>query len=425
MNASRISHKIIIPIFIVVMMQFTIVVQAEEVDFPVSAYMPQELEKVREWEKTWTGKKVDISNIDQVAEFLPRNYVEAFKDPEKWNAPEGGNFFYIGAYEKVNPLPGEIEATKKYAPLVKTDDNGVILNYAEIAGVPFPQPKTGLEVAYNMDCNSRGDTFHYRQKSPSINPRTKTDRFSDQEYWRYWYIHRCSLDPKPAVPKNSKGYHHAYLMHMYQPPEMLNTRMMTMRHIEHGKEDKQYLYYAQFRRIRRLSTTERENNIDGADIIYDDGNMWDGHIGRNTYKLIGKKEFLVSRHQDMKKVTRQTGQGIADGLTRERCNLYEVEVKNINPDYIYSKRTWYIDPETNYIVWQEIWDKLGRYWKCYELVTADMPTELGQTKSIFVSYMNLDLQRNHAGMSVINVKGLATEKVKTNLYTLSNLQKTY
>ncbi len=38
------------------------------------AYSAEELAKVREWEKTWAGKKIDKTNIDQVAALLPESY---------------------------------------------------------------------------------------------------------------------------------------------------------------------------------------------------------------------------------------------------------------------------------------------------------------------------------------------------------------
>ena len=40
---------------------------AEEVVGFASCYTDQELAKVREWEKTWVGKKIDNTNVDQVA----------------------------------------------------------------------------------------------------------------------------------------------------------------------------------------------------------------------------------------------------------------------------------------------------------------------------------------------------------------------
>jgi len=71
------SKSEIIVVF-VVLMTFIMpaIAAAAEVVFPVSAYAPEELAEVRQWEKTWAGKKIDKTNIDQVAEFMPASYVE-------------------------------------------------------------------------------------------------------------------------------------------------------------------------------------------------------------------------------------------------------------------------------------------------------------------------------------------------------------
>ena len=61
-----------------------------------AAYTPDELAKVKDWEKTWVGKKIDKTNIDQVAAFIPESYVGLIKEPTKWGAPPEGNFFTIG-----------------------------------------------------------------------------------------------------------------------------------------------------------------------------------------------------------------------------------------------------------------------------------------------------------------------------------------
>jgi len=397
---------------------------AEEVVYPVPAYTQEELAKVREWEKTWAGKKIDKTNIDQIAEFFPESYVTIIKEPDKWAAPPEGNWFMIVPYRQIMPLKGEIEATKKYAPLVTTDADGTITNYTDIAGVPFPSPTTGFEVAYNVDTDTSGDTSHHEYYAPNINPRTKTDRLAKQEFWYLYYIHRVSVDPKPAIPKNPKGVHRGEFMHMYLPPEMLNTRFMTMRFADPKKEDVSYLYYSQYRRIRRLSTSERTNAIDGTDMIYDDGHMWDGHIVRNIYELKGKKDMLLSRHQDMDKVTRKTGQGFPNGYDFERCNAWVVDVVNKDPNYLYKKRVWYVDPETNTIMWQEMYDQLGRFWKCFCHHTRQVKTKQGEMKNYAVGLTMEDFQRTHSGWTNITVKEIGGN-VKPSMYTLSNLQKTY
>lgn len=60
---------------------------AAEVVMP-TAYTTDELAKVREWEKTWVGKKIDKTNVDQVAQYMPESYVGLYKNPETWGAQD-------------------------------------------------------------------------------------------------------------------------------------------------------------------------------------------------------------------------------------------------------------------------------------------------------------------------------------------------
>jgi len=45
--------------------------QAEEIRYPVPAYEGKRLAKVRQWEKTWVGKKIDPTTVDKVKDFIP------------------------------------------------------------------------------------------------------------------------------------------------------------------------------------------------------------------------------------------------------------------------------------------------------------------------------------------------------------------
>lgn len=397
---------------------------AEEVVFPVSAYTPEELAEVREWEKTWAGKKIDKTNIDQVAEFMPSSYVDIYKNPDVWGGPPEGNYFTIVPYRQIIETKGMIEATKKYSPMVKRDADGKILNYAEIAGFPFPNPKTGLEIAYNAECQTRGDTYHMNWKGGVIDPRKRSERNSDQIFKEMFFIHRVDVDPKPAILKNPKGYHKGQFLHFNKPAEMHNSRLIVMKFIDEAKEYSSYLYYSEFRRIRRLSQAERTNAIDGQDQIYDDGNMWDGYLSRNTYKYTGKKELLLARHQAPEDIIHVYGEAISSGYTFERCNTYVVEVVNKSPGYIYSKRIWYIDPETYMIHWQEMYDKVGQYWKCFNQPTNNFKTANGEMKNFMSAYIMQDLQRKHSGQTKVTMEGLSIN-MSPKQFTLTNLQRTY
>lgn len=401
---------------------------AAEIDLG-TAYTPDELAKVREWEKTWAGKKIDKSNIDQIAEFYPAAYVQIYKEGEKWAAPAEGFYFTIQPYQQIKETKGMIEATQKYAPTVKKPDaNDLMEGYGTMAGRPYPQPESGIEIAYNADFNNHGDTCKYRRHSPNINPKNKTDRLSDQEFTEFYWIHRTEIDPRPALADNDKGCFRGFFTHMYLPAEFLNTRMFCVRYIDPQKEDDTYLYYSQFRRIRRLSTTQRTDSIDGTDLIYDDEYLWDGKINRNKYKYLGKKDILCSRHTDLKKVTRAPGQAVANGLTFERCNLLMVEAINKDPNYIYSKRVLYVDPETYLFLWEDIFDENGKYWKNFCNYTCPVKTKQGQMKPFIVGTCFPDVIRVHSGMSnqQYTYEPIVSDPdFKSDIFSINNLQKTY
>jgi len=428
MMSSKTVKKLILSTVVLTLLALPAFSAAAEIELE-TAYTAEELAKVRAWEKTWVGKKIDQSNIDQVAEFMPESYVGIYKNPQEWGAPPEGFWFTIVPYRRVKMSKGFLEATAKYHTQVKVDEKGYIANITEIAGRPFLEPKTGLEIMWNFELNNHGDTYNYRKFSPNINPKTRTERLADQEYWEFYFINRTELDPKPALPdeRNKKEYRRGMFMTMFKPAEFLNTRMYTLRPIDQDKEDVSYLWYNQFRRIRRLSTNQRTDSIDGSDLIYDDEYLWDGQLSRNTYALKGKKELLCSRNESLKGTTRTKGQAMLNNLKFERCKLYIVEAVNKDPNYIYSKRVLYIDPETYYIMWSDIYDEKGRFWKCFGNFTRPLKSETGaMVPSIMGSCYN-DFQRTHSGLS--DQERLQPPKsgikLSEKIFTISYLQKTY
>jgi hypothetical protein len=391
------------------------------------AYTETELVKVRKWEQNWSGKKIDKNNIDQVAMYLPDSMVAVMKNPDKWAAPEEGFYFTIRPYEFVPETPNFIAASKANAGKAKLAADGSIENLAELAGRLFMDPgKDAMKMAWNFDMQNGGDTAHYTKYSQNINPKSRTDRLATQEQWDLSFVNRTEVDPRPALTNNPRGYRAGMFMHMYKPPEFLNTRMYTMRFIDQKKEDDSYIWYNQFRRIRRMSTAQRTDAVDGTNQIYDDDSLWDGQLTRNTYTYRGNKDMLADRHDGLTQVTRNAGQAIANGMSFERCNLLIVEAINKDPDYIYSKRIWYLDPETYYIMWTEIYDKQGRLWRMFFNSTQALRTATGVMKPVLVGSHFLDLQRVHSGFNSQQKQGtyeISIPTVSEKMFTISNLQR--
>ena len=398
-------------------------VSAAELDLG-TAYTPDELAKVRQWEQTYAGKSYDATTIDQVADYMLGSIASVYKDPAKWGADT--LTFKVVPYQQMKETDSFIAATQANQGKFQFDGEK-ITNVAEVAGRPFPDPKNGSEVAWNFDMNNMGDSFQYRRLSPNIDPNMKTDRLSDQEFWILFYVNRTEVDPTPALEKNKKGVRRGYFNHMFKPAEFLNTRMYVLRYIDQQKEDDSYLYYSQYRRIRRLSTTQRTDSIDGTDLCYDDEFGWDGQITRNTYKLVGRKDLLCSRHQNLKDLQRVAGQGIYDGISFERCNTYVVEAVSKDPNYLYSKRVWYVDPESYYIACEEMFDKQGQLWKAFMMHQDYRETQTGAKRPFMPGMQFVDLQRIHSGIANGDhyYDPKISSNVKANMFTIANLQKTY
>ncbi len=338
---------------------------AEEIKYPVSAYSEKELNKVREWEKQWAGKRIDKTNIDTVAEFLPDSFLSVFKNPDVWGAPSEGFYFYISPYQQVMPTRGVIEATQKYSPKVKRNPDGSIANTAELAGVPFPEPKTGLEIAYNIDFNTFGDNAHYRMYAANIYPKSKTERIADMGFLQFSCIHRTEVAPLPAMTGNSKDFYRGLAMVMRAPVEYLNTLMAVIEYADPDRAKEGFFYYSQFRRIKKFNSQVHVDQIPGTDLTYDDVFPLGVNTKQFSYEFRGTRELLSTRHQDMSRVDRQEGQALANCLNFERCKALVVEVVSNDLQYPYGKRVWFIDPETYMILWSELYDKSGNALKLF------------------------------------------------------------
>jgi hypothetical protein len=136
--------------------------------------------------------------------------------------------------------------------------------------------------------------------------------------------------------------------------------------------------------------------------------------------------MLADRHDGLRQVQRNAGQAIANGMSFERCNLLIVEAINKDPDYVYSKRIWYLDPETYYIMWTEIYDKQGRLWRLFFNHTQPLRTATGAMKPMLIGSHFLDLQRTHSGFNTqqkLGVIEMSIPTVSEKMFTISNLQR--
>ena len=397
---------------------------AEEVEWLVPpAFEGEELQKVREWEKTWAGKTVDRSNIDQVKEFVPEGVYEVMTDTSKWG---DHNFaFDIVPYQTYKPTPGMIEATHKYSPLAKLTPDEIVEDYQNLAGVPFPKPKTGLEIAWNFFLWTHGDQFlHPNGRGSPVDVRTKLERGAITSHWEAWYVNRVDQPPKPKVPKNRRGIRQARFMQHLAPPHMTDFCSLHINYIDLNKQRDGWMYWPRFRKITRIQTDVRDDVYDGLDWIQDDfPRAWNDIPQKNNYKLIGREKLLLSRHTDVDKFERELGMVMFRGLARELINTYVVEATYKTPGYVYAKQIWFMDPETWVILFKLMYNQQGQLWKSMESMTQ-MRKIWGGEVCLSEGHFLVDLIRKHGTVNVyLNETDLETKWSRDKIFSIRNLDR--
>jgi hypothetical protein len=367
---------------------------AGEIKYPVASYQGEELEKVREWEKTWAGKRITPANFMEIAEFLPESLVQVYKEHEKW----GDFWFEIAPYEQIILSPGMIDATKKYAGGVKIGSSGELLNWT--AGVPFPNAKTAEEMVFNHSKGDRyGDQCFYGTLAYIVDIKKKYDRTIERDGWKLFYSGRTDLDPKPELPNNTKGIYKGGHGEWITPAMLKGGRSLEIKWNDTLKDWGAWSFSATSRRVTRSSTAQRQTAFAGADFTRDDDRGYSYVVHNLNYKLLSRKELLLGRNMDSDKMiaNHKPGTCLETHVTRQRINAYVVEAIHKDPNYVYGKQIWYFDPETWSMLYADKYDKQGRMWKIFDMpqtVTkmVDAPGSVAWTSTT----ITIDLQRDHA-----------------------------
>lgn len=388
---------------------------AKDLQYPAPCFQGDELAKVREWEKTWVGQKISSGNVDQVKEFLPESFYNLMKDTARW----GESSFEIVAYQTVSPPPGKIEFTRKYYGQTKVGSQGEILGY--VSGVPFPDTKDGIEMAHNFRMQSFGDSMRNHDNAFIVDGRLKYDLNSEIMTNLCFFSGRTDTPPVPELTDNPKQIWRAFSMLQLQPPETRNMRIMEVHYKDTLKLYDSWFWMPSVRRIRRRSTSERQDAQGGADYCAYDNQGWDGPVNENTYKYLGEKDCLMVRHQDNTKLLHTPGDCVYDGTQRERVKVHVVEATSKDPNFLYSKMIWYLDPESWQMLFSDRYDRGGKLWKVLNQFGYVGKGYNNVGVANFNGTQTVDLQRIHSTIGTTEIE--MGVDLPRDLFTLNWLQK--
>lgn len=358
--------------------------------YPASCYSPDELAAVRAWEKKWVGEKITGDDADEVKKFLPESLYSLMKDEKRW----GETWFVIVPYRQIRPSAGTVAATKKYYGQAKLDKNGEILGYT--AGVPFPDTADATEMAHNFRTRSMGDSQRTAENGYIIDGRLKYDMTLEIHNNMLFFSGRTDKPPVPELPDNKAGIWRAFSMLQLQPPETRNIRILELHYKDRLKAYDSWLWVPTIRRVRRRSTSERQDALGGADYCGFDNMGWDGPVSLNTYKYLGARDLLLARHTDAARLEHERGRCLWSGVQRERVKAHVVEAENQEPNFLYSKMIWYLDPETWQILYSDRFDREGKLWKVMDQLGFVTKGYGGVEVNYFCANQMVDVQRVHS-----------------------------
>jgi len=337
------------------------------------------------------GKRIDSTNLEQVNQLLPEGLVNIMMEPKNWGTDE--LWFEIVPYHACEVTRGFKEATKKYASLCKLDANDFLVGWEKglLAGLPFPYPKKGSEIAWNFDAVTLCDGHYNVSDAGWVDAKTGSDRNPIHLQKYLYYTGRTDVPPIPTLPNNKRGLRRANLLESLHPPENKGSRLLEYKYLDPNKDDDRYHWDPKYRRVRRSTYSSRSENMGANDMCLDDDFGWSGQIPRNSYQFLGRREMLAARHQDLDQLQRKKGQPFFHGQQRERIKVYVVEAINKDPNYIYSKQLWYLDPETWLFLYKEMWDRKGRLWRFADFHNQEVEGYKGMKLSFVVGDNYVDV----------------------------------
>jgi len=318
------------------------------------------------------------------------------------------------------PLPKLYqEATEKYASQVKLKEDQTLEGY--VAGRPFPQvdmadPKAATKLMYNFE------RTHYFTDDLALHlfdadtGQLQVDQGGNQRYtverhfvldWlrALQFTGRLHIDPKPEIEPNKDGaFRKAGLYPVVEPFDLKGIGGLNYRYLDPLRQDDLWLYLPSLRRVRRLSSAQRSEALFGQDIDVDSYGGYAGQIPWFTWKLLTKKPMLASLHgENMPPVPCKTDGGMTFCEAWEmRPEVLVVEGTPKADAYAYSKRVIYIDHESFFIVYTDLYDRGGELWKTVmqSIRTSNRPNpkvnfEYPEERMFIYAFTVVDMQLEH------------------------------
>jgi len=328
------------------------------------------------------------------------NRIKPGGPPHAGNIPE---FEIIPTRQYYYALP-IAEATKQNEGKPKLDKDGYIIPETWVAGFPFPKPSGPFKAQQVMfDIEKRylsfGLDFWLLGRMIGYNKNLKIDIDGIYEVNHLRLSGRVMMEPYGWFDERAKeqGEFKTFVLGFNAPRDIAGIVQSAAYFLDPQKGDQLMIYIPSLRRVRKMSATDSQDPIMGIDCIYDDNEGWMQKLSPTRYpykfEVIGEQEFLI-RAPTLDGAEYCSSKGLEfRNVKLERRPMYVVQLTQLDKNYVYGKRIFYVDKETfNYHLIQN-YDQKGRLYRSYEVNYSFIP-EMG----IFSWSGALILMRDHVDL---------------------------
>ena len=308
---------------------------------------------------------ITAQNVDQYKDALsPGQYAMFKRYPDTFKMP-------VYPTHRGATVPADVFASiKKNATSTNLVSGGNGLENFESA-IPFPIPKSGVEVIWNHITRYRGGsvTRLVTQATPQTNGSYSLVYFKDQ------FVFRDKM--KDYDPKNPGNILFYFKQEVTAPARLAGTVLLVHETLDQVKEPRSaWVYNAGQRRVRRAPQVSYDGPGTAADGLRTSDNldMYNGAPDRYDWKLEGKKEmYIASNSYKLDDPKLKYADIIKAGHINQDLARYElrrvwhvVATLKEGQRHIYAKRDFYIDEDTWQAAVIDQYDGRNQLWRVSE-----------------------------------------------------------
>jgi len=319
------------------------------------------------------------------AKLMPELLYSKFNQPGEGGPNHAGNiteFEVVPTRQYYFSMP-VAEATKMNTGKTKLDNKGYIIDETYVSGYPFPTPsgpQKGWQILYNYEKNYEDwDSYIAVTRGTGVNSKLKID-YRERGYYYRLKTNGRVMPPAPWFDARAERIdeQETFVYEALAPRDEFGNAYSSTSYVDADKADNFLIYFNLIRRIRKMSSSDSQDQAVGLDMAYDDDGGFGQSISRTDFpfevKLLEEREYLVpAATLDGSPWFDSKDKFKYKNVKFERRPMYVLELKELNKNYLYSKRVLYIDQETFRLHFSMNYDPKGRLYRTYSIFMAFLP----------------------------------------------------